>query len=331
MKKLDIIWQSDFVRGWRDRVERGRQPHAVMLLGPPGVGKRAAAAWLACQHLNIKNEGELPQYPFVRPEHADLRWIEPPEDKQVIGIEQIRELVGDVALTSYEGHGKVAVIEPANAMTSNAANSLLKTLEEPSGNALMILVTDRIGRLPATILSRCQRIEMLPPPASQGLAWLDRYQPGTAWAEALGLAGNAPLAAIEAHAQLEMHEAMSRDFAAVAATQASPVVVAEGWAKQEPSFVLNWLARQVQSLILMASGGPRGTFARGIDDSVLKRIDSRNLFCYLDDINRLRGQAAGSFNVQLALEGLLIDLADGLRRCRQGPMADGMRHLLMES
>ena len=69
------------------------------------------------------------------PEHPDLRWIAPPEDKESIGIEQIRDLVDDMGLTSYEGGGKVAVIEPANAMTVNAANSLLKTLEEPPGDA----------------------------------------------------------------------------------------------------------------------------------------------------------------------------------------------------
>ena len=93
-----------------------------------------------------------------------MRWISTPEDKKSIGIEQIRVLVAERNdLTSYEGFGKVAVIEPANEMTVNAANSLLKTLEEPPGDTLLVLVADRVGKLPATIFSRCQRIDLAVP------------------------------------------------------------------------------------------------------------------------------------------------------------------------
>ena len=309
-----------------DRSRQERLPHAVLLAGPPGVGKRSAAAWIASQRLGIGTVGALPEHPLVVPEHADLRWISPAEDKTTIGIEQVRDLIGEFSLTSYEGTGKVAVIEPANAMTNNAANSLLKTLEEPPGDALLVLVADRTGRLPATIFSRCQRIDFLPPAEADGLAWLDRVHPGAAWGEALSLAGKAPLAVIEALKQLDTHAAMSRDFAAVAASRSSAVEVAARWAKLETPFVLDWLARQVQQLISLRSGGPRSGFGRGIDESVLKRMDTRNLFCYLDIINKLRGQQTGSYNVQLALEGLLIDLADGLRACGRDPLAEGMQH-----
>ena len=189
---MDILWLQHFVDAWQDRVRHGRVPHAVLLAGPAGVGKRAAARWVAARTLGI-HEKALPEHPEDIPEHADLRWIRPLEDKQSIGIEQIRELVGELNLTSYEGGGKVAVIEPANLMTDSAANSLLKTLEEPPGDALLVLVADRVGRLPATIFSRCQRIELLPPSETEALAWLDRLQPGAAWAEALRVSGGAPL------------------------------------------------------------------------------------------------------------------------------------------
>ena len=288
-------------------------PHAVLLSGPEGVGKRAAAAWMARQRLSIGQPGNMPEYPFEFPEHADLRWLSRPEDKQSIVIEQIRDLASGLALTSYEGEGKVAVIEPADLMTHNAANSLLKTLEEPPGDTLLILVADRAGRLPATIYSRCQRIDFRLPGEDIALAWLDRVKPGATWAEALRVAGGAPIRALEAVQQLETSSTMARDFVAVAAGQASPVDIAAAWAKQDVRFVLEWLAREVQEAARSRVGGVNPPSSAAIGDSVLQRMDSRNLFCYLDIINRLRGRPGGSFNVQLTLESLLIDWATGLK------------------
>jgi len=322
---MDITWQSEFARAWLDRAHHGRIPHAVLLAGPRGVGKRAAAAWMAGMQLGIGDRSDLPQYPFERPEHADLYWLEPPEDKQGILIEQVRELVTNLQLTSYEGRGKVAVIEPANTMTNSAANSLLKTLEEPPGDALLILVADRTGRLPATVFSRCQRIDFAPPAESAGLAWLDRLQPGARWAEALRVAGNAPLAALDALDHLDTLATMSRELAAVGAGKLSPIEVAARWSKLEPVFVLDWLARQLRQGILALAGGRDRAPGLTIDESVLKRMDRPNLFCYLDRINRLRGQPKGSYNVQLTLESLLIDWAEGLAEAGNDGQLGGMR------
>ena len=293
----------------------------MLLTGPVGVGKRAAACWIAQQRLAGPKLPKLPGYPVVPPEHPDLHWISPPADKEAIGIDQIRDLVTEFSLTSYEGGGKVAVIEPANAMTTNAANSLLKTLEEPSGDALLVLIADRTGRLPATIFSRCQRIPIAAPPEAVGLAWLDRLQPGAAWPEALRLAGNAPLAAVTALERLETHQTMAQDFAGVGRGAVSPLEAAARWARFDTGFVLDWLARQVQEGIQRLAGG-RQDAAGAIDESVLRRMDRRNLFCYLDIINRLRGQPGGTYNVQLTLETLLIDWAEGLVNCGQEPLAD---------
>jgi DNA polymerase-3 subunit delta' len=314
---MDISWHKSFADSWLERSRQGRSPHAVLLAGPVGVGKRAAAAWMAARHLGIGELTDMPQYPLIQGQHADLRWISPADDKQSIGIDQIRALVAEFSLTSYAGGGKAAIVDPADAMTNNAANSLLKTLEEPPGDALLILIADRKGHLPATIFSRCQRIDFAVPDEAESLAWLDRLQPGSTWPEALRLAGNAPLAAVAAIDQLDTHAAMSRDFAAVAAGRGSAIEVAARWKALETGFVLDWLARQVQNIIFRVSGSVKGGSTSAIDESVLKRMDRRNLFCYLDIINRLRGQPGGSFNVQLTLEGLLIDLSEGLKNCGQ--------------
>ncbi len=298
----------------------------VLLIGPVGVGKRSTAAWMARQKLGLEPVGSLPVYPVESPEHADLQWLSPPEDKQTIGIEQIRDLVGNLGLTSYEGSGKVAVIDPANAMTVNAANSLLKTLEEPPGDTLLILVTDRVGRLPATIFSRCQRLDFAPPGTAEALAWLDKLHPGASWAEALHVAGSAPLAAITTLDELETTAALARDLNELGRGSGYVTEVAARWAKLDPAFVLNWLAQLVRQ-IAVATFTER---AQGvaIDQSVLRRMDRRNLFCYLDIINRLRGQAAGSYNVQLTLEGLLIDWSEGLANCGPTAATDGMELMI---
>jgi DNA polymerase-3 subunit delta' len=309
---MELTWLSKLATRWRDQRDSGRLPHAVLMAGPKGVGKRAAAAWMVGEKLAL-SPGELPVWPLDQPEHADLHWLTPPEDKNSIGIDQVRALVDELNLTSYSGHGKAAVIEPAQLMTHNAANSLLKTLEEPPGDTLLVLVADRTGSLPATILSRCQRIDVRAPNDETGLAWLDRLRPGENWADALRMAGGAPLAAIEVAEQLDRTRAMAEELKNVGIAQSSPVDVAASWARQDPIFVLEWLARQVQAAAKANTGDREALRGTAIDDSVLKRMDSRNLFCYLDNINRLRGQARGSYNVQLALESLLIDWATGLR------------------
>jgi len=314
---MNIPWLSSLEDNWRQQVRHARVPHAILLYGAAGVGKRCFAAWLVRERLGLVGTDQGPDYPLKLPEHPDLRWLSPLADKKTIGIEQIRGLIADLSLTSFAGGGKVAVIEPANAMTANAANSLLKTLEEPAGEALLILVADRMGKLPATILSRCQRLNVMLPAEQISLPWLDQLRPASGWRDALRLAGAAPLAAIEALEQLDQASGMLADFAALPTGHASPVEIAAQWAKFEPDFWLEWMSRTLIEAVKRASCGTVATIDGGLPESVLRYIDRRNLFCYLDIINRLRGQAAGSFNVQLTLESLLIDWAGGLKNCHR--------------
>ena len=307
---------ESFVSDWRQRHVQGRVPHAVLLAGRQGLGKRCAAAWMARSRFGLDGADDLPRYPLEIPEHGDLHWVSIPDDKQSIGIDQVRNLVAELSLTSYEGSGKVAVIEPADCMTESAANSLLKTLEEPPGDALIVLVADRSGRLPATILSRCQRVAFRVPDPAASLAWLRDHDAAVDWERALAQAAGAPLEAIAAGERLDQADTMASEFAGLAEGRGSALEIAERWAGLESYRVLEWLARQVQSTIRQAAGVPDGR-PTGLPDSVLRRIDRQKLFCYLDIINGLRAQSPGSFNPTLTLESLLIQWSGGLESTGQ--------------
>jgi len=119
-----------------------------------------------------------------------------------------------------------------------------------------------------------------------------------------------------------------RDLQVLGKGKGSAIEIAARWAKLEPLFVLNWMSQQVRLAVLAVSAGREAAHGLVIDDSVLRRMDRRNLFCYLDIINRLRGQPGGSYNVQLTFEGLLIDWSNGLRDCGLTPPTDGMELML---
>ena len=316
---MDIEWLIELEQTWLDRVKQNRVPHAVLVAGQPGVGKRALARWIAEQKLMPERSTEHSRFPVEPVQHADLHWVAPLEDKHSIGIDQIRALVGEFSMTSYEGRGKVGVIEPANAMTVSAANSLLKTLEEPPGDSLLLLVIDRTGALPATIMSRCQRINVPTPSPADGLDWLKRQDPKTDWSPLLDFASGAPLAALEARHAPGLGAELAADMLAVLTGRTPALSVSARLAaahKADPRTVLDGLAIIIQDCIRQASTGGAGPRTVDFPESVLRRIDSRNLFCYLDIINGLRNQAPGTFNVALTFDALLTEWAGGLKTCR---------------
>jgi len=129
---------------------------------------------------------------------------------------------------------------------------------------------------------------------------------------------------IRALEELETSASLGRDLNTLGRGEGSAIETANRWAKLEPRFVLNWLSQQLKMAIISRSAGRENAAGLAIDESVLQRMDTRNLFCYLDIINRLRGQPGGSYNVQLTFESLLIDWASGLCECSEVLPLDGM-------
>lgn len=154
--------------------KEGRLGHAILLTGPEGIGKYECVQSIA-HHLLGGPTDVL--------DHPDLIHCHCPEDKKSLGIDQIRELTEQSQQTTHQGHVRVIIISEAETMTPSAANALLKTLEEPGPQNHFFLITAYPKRLPMTIRSRCQSIQLYPPSHDEARAWLGGMIPDVADAD----------------------------------------------------------------------------------------------------------------------------------------------------
>jgi len=154
-------WQG-IETGWKN----GQMAHAYLLQG----AAHGAALRFAEKLLNLI----FNNHPQVQTRaHPDIIWMEPQSKSRQITIDEVRDLIRQLSQTSFAGGWKAAVILCADRMTDQAANALLKTLEEPSARTLLILVTDEPQSLLPTISSRCQRISLSDEDEEQAHHWKD--------------------------------------------------------------------------------------------------------------------------------------------------------------
>jgi DNA polymerase III subunit delta' len=195
-------------------VSSGRLPHAILLTGPRGIGKATLAFRLARFLLTrdpyerkATSETAEPGRGGVAidPEsgvfrrvaagaHADLLTVERAWDprrrrlRSEIVVEEAREIAGFFRLTAAEEGWRIVIVDGAEEMNRNAANALLKILEEPPERALLLLVSHNPGRLLPTIRSRCRRFPLAPPQLPTAAAVLRRWRPQLGDPEAAALA-----------------------------------------------------------------------------------------------------------------------------------------------
>jgi len=167
MPFAEIVGHGQIVEVFRRSVRSGKTSHSYIFEGIPGCGRRKTALALIqalfCTAVADDACGVCASCRKVAGNnHGDIHFVEPLPDKRDISIEQLRELQRDLSLRPYEAPRKACIMEPAERMSVNAANSLLKTLEEPPGNALIILLTENADMLLPTIRSRCQLVRFSP-------------------------------------------------------------------------------------------------------------------------------------------------------------------------
>ncbi len=317
----------DFIYPWleshwsliQSRIEQNRLPHGLLLAGPAGLGKRAFAERLAAGLLcDTPVAGGYPCGSCPRCKlrlagtHPDLVSVAPEEGKQGILVDQVRELTARLGQTSHAGGFKVAVIQPADAMNTAAANSLLKTLEEPTDNTLMVLVTEQPARLPATIRSRCQLLRFQAPPRDVALAWLDTQGTAQETDLLLDLADGAPLkaAALADSGVMEARAAWLDALLSIRAGKTDPLRVAADWAGDEAVAPLHWLGSWLMDMIRLVS--VPGARIRNRDlaeplETLARPCSTTQLYQFLDQVWEAIRLSRTSVNRQLVIEGLLIN------------------------
>ena len=145
----------------------GRLHHAYLFVGPEGVGKRTVALALAkaihCRETKNDFCDRCPDCARVQAgNHPDVRLVQTLEDKKEISIKQVRELEKELNFRSFSGKRKIVIIDPATLLNASSQNALLKTLEEPPQNSLIVLIAPNAGALLPTLRSRCLRISFGP-------------------------------------------------------------------------------------------------------------------------------------------------------------------------
>jgi DNA polymerase-3 subunit delta' len=151
--------------------------------------------------------------------------------RQELSIEQIRTLSTQLALTPQYGEARVALIDPADALNTAASNALLKTLEEPQPGRYLWLIAADPSRLPATIRSRCQKLEFRLPPREEALAWLRGQSSSKSADEALDAARGHPGLAAQwlADGSLDLRREVADDLRALTQGRASATATAQRW------------------------------------------------------------------------------------------------------
>jgi DNA polymerase-3 subunit delta' len=309
---------------------RARWPHALLITGRRGIGKRILALHFAqallCEEPGADGSacGRCPSCTYVvKGTHPDLRVIEPverddegnPTPADEIVVARVRELIEFTQLSTHRQRAKVAVIVPAETMNTAAENALLKTLEEPPAATYLILVSHQPGRLPATIVSRCRLLASPEPDTDAAVAWLSA-QGAREPRVLLAQAGGAPLLAltladpvVQRERELLLAELARPERLAPVAVGARIDAYGRDERKARLADVVYWLLTWTADLAAMRSGGA-ARFNPDREEALAllsARVARLKLFRYYQTLLQQRALLGHPLQPRLVAEALLFE------------------------
>ncbi len=317
-------WQQRAYDAATAALDAGRLGHGLLICGPADLGQRAVAERLArrllcrertavgdpcgnCRSCQLFAAGTHPDYTRIS--------FEPTKDgsklRTEIVIEQIRTLSERMALTPQYGGAQVVLLDPADAINHAACNALLKTLEEPQPGRYLWLLSANPARLPATIRSRCQKLEFRLPPAAEALAWLRTHGHAEAVAsEALDAArGHPGLADAWLRGDgLTLRRQVASDLARLERGELGVIETAQAWTGDEHAAL-----RLRHAADLALASVSRGTLT--------DPARARTLAAWFDSANRARDLLRTTVRADLVVAELLL----AWRTDARGPSTQGGR------
>src|SRR5450759_80712 len=318
-------WQKN---DWARLQELRKRPaHALLFKGTKGIGKLDLAMNFAqsllCQHPDESDfacgkcsschwfeQGSHPDFRLLQPETLSLEGEETESGKKPskqISVDQVRDLADFIGMSAHQGGRRVIVIHPAEAMNTNAANALLKNLEEPPQGLLFILVSHKPQQLLPTILSRCLSFALPAPDAASATRWLTEQGVKNP-AEALAASGFSPLQAVQLDEQLGSEERDKLLRAVRQPTELDVFALAEALQKTEQVLVVQWLQQWCYDLSSMKLAG-KLRYHPGDETVIRKLVESitpLNLARLQKHLQTAKREAQHTLNPKLFFESLLF-------------------------
>jgi len=348
MSGWQVAGQTKVVSLLQRSLEGGNLAHAYLFVGPPHVGKMTLALNLA-QALNCEAAeppcGECAScQKIASARHADVQIIglttegnsTEAKPQAEISIDQIRQLQHSSSLPPFEGRYKVFIIDGAEFLSNEAANCLLKTLEEPVDRVVFILLTANERLLPATVISRCQRLELPPLPTAEIAAALNsRWGVEPPKAELLarlshGCPGWAFSASLDDGLLQQRTERMNRLLDIISAdyeerfTYAAQLVAQFNQSREAVQEILDLWLDYWRDLMLVKAGCHNDITNVDLEATLIKMADDYSLAqikTFVNSVQAAKGQLRQNANPRLVLEVLMLSIPRKERRSGEKPAA----------
>lgn len=315
-----LPWQKNNWILLRNYLQSGRIPQALLITGKNGSGKHRLAGQFASALLcgKLNNDGlacgNCRSCLLVESgTHPDLIQIQPDEDKTAISITQIRTIISDTFLKPHFENYRIIIIDPADAMTLAAANAFLKCLEEPTERTVFLLLTSKAAKLPATVISRCQRVVI----SLSDRILLQRYLKAEGGVrENAETLVNLLMSSVLTPDQLKNPVLLKQrnecfeDWLSVAKNTGYPCLVSEKWLKFQEPALMNWLVSWVTDLIKCALI-PNSAYLINTDmlkslQDLARNLPIKPLFELYDLLIVSRQRIETQVNYQIMLEEILV-------------------------